>query len=414
MPKNGQIEVFVIGAGPVGMMTALLSAQHGLRTRIIDQEARTATHSYACALHPGSLRLLERAGIVEQVIALGRRVETVGLYDGPARRAEFKFSDLSGRFPFALVLGQFLLEELLEEKLRAAGVHVEWHCRLQEINPVDGGVEATIEKLAPSGRGYIIPELETAVRDRLEVHAEFVVGADGHNSRLRRQLGIDSDASGAAELYAVHEMETAEAMDHEMKLVLGDAGLSVLWPMGENKGRWSFQIIPPETAADFPQKDRDRLIIIQPPSDWDSFHHLRRFLAERAPWFQAEIKDILWVAHAQFERKLARHFGRGRCWLAGDAAHQASPAGMQSMNNGLNEAADLADKLKSILRDRVGMDLLGAYDRVHHAEWKRLLGLKPPGDTHPGSSPWAQKYYPVILGNLPASGDDLNQFMEKL
>ena len=51
-------DVLVVGAGPVGMMAALALAERGVRVRIIDQYRRAALHSYALALHPGSLRLL--------------------------------------------------------------------------------------------------------------------------------------------------------------------------------------------------------------------------------------------------------------------------------------------------------------------------------------------------------------------
>ena len=414
MPKHVQTEVLVVGAGPVGMLTALLLTQQGVRTRIIDQESRTATQSYACALHPASLAMLDRAGIVDDVLDLGRSVGTVGLYEGPARRAEARLSDLPGRYPFAVVLAQFLLEELLEEKLRAAGVRVEWHRCLREIQRGADGVDATIEKLARSGRGSIIPDLHSAVQVRVQVHADFVVGADGQASRLRQQLGIGSVRAGHPLLFGVYQFETIEPVDHEMKLVLSDAGINVMWPLAENQCRWSFQILPAATAAEFPQKDRTPLNVIQPPKDLECFLTLRRFLTERAPWFQPEIKNILWTAHVQFEPHLVLHFGEGRCWLAGDAAHQASPAGMQSMNLGLLEGADLAGKIKSILRDHADPDLLQDYDRCHRAEWKRLLGLKTPPEPPDGLSPWARQHYPTLLGNLPASGDDLNLLLTKL
>jgi NADPH-dependent dioxygenase len=414
MPDNAAAEVLVVGAGPVGMLTALLLTQQGVRTRIIDQESRTATRSYACALHPASLGILQRARILDDVLDLGRSVGTVGLYEGPARRAQAELSDLPGPYPFAVVLAQFLLEELLEEKLRAAGVQVEWHRQLREIQRGASGVDALIQKVAPTGRGDNLPELETAVGDCFQIRADFVVGADGHNSLLRQQLGIGSVRAGPPLLFDVYEIATVEPVDHEMKLVLTASGINVLWPLTENKCRWSFQINPPQADADFPQKDRAPLNTIQPPKDWESLVTLRRFLAERAPWFQHDIKDILWIAHVQFEPRLVLRLGEGRCWLAGDAAHQASPAGMQSMNLGLREAEDLAGKIKSILRDHADLDLLQDYDRLHRAEWKRLLGLKEPAEPPGGLSPWARQHFLTLLGNLPASGDDLDHLLEKL
>jgi 2-polyprenyl-6-methoxyphenol hydroxylase-like FAD-dependent oxidoreductase len=170
-------------------------------------------------------------------------------------------------------------------------------------------------------------------------------------------------------------------------------------------------MLPPEEAGDSLLNDPSAPIIIEPPSERESFLHLRHFIVERAPWFQSEIKDILWIARAQFDRQLAQRFGDGRCWLAGDAAHQTSPAGMLSMNLGLREAADLANKLKSILRGDSGPDLLQTYDRVHRLEWERLLGLTTPVEPPISLSPWVSRHYPTIFGNLPASGDDLDHLL---
>jgi 2-polyprenyl-6-methoxyphenol hydroxylase-like FAD-dependent oxidoreductase len=85
-------EVLVVGAGPVGLCTALLLAEAGLETVIIDREQRTAARSYACALHPASLELLDRLGVTPALLDLGRRIPKVGFYEGTARRAELDFS----------------------------------------------------------------------------------------------------------------------------------------------------------------------------------------------------------------------------------------------------------------------------------------------------------------------------------
>ncbi len=124
MSNVDQTEVLVTGAGPVGMLTALLLAQNGIKTRIIDQESRTAGHSYSCALHPRSIKLLYQAGLADQAIEFGRRIDTVGFYEGNTRRAEVRFSELPVEYPFALVLEQSSLENLLEQKLRQAQVRV--------------------------------------------------------------------------------------------------------------------------------------------------------------------------------------------------------------------------------------------------------------------------------------------------
>src|SRR6516162_11362762 len=104
--RQTQSEVVVVGAGPVGLWTALLLAEKGVEVTLIDRETKTTARSYACALHPATLRLLDRFGLAESVIERGRRVETIAFYDGPVRQGEIKMSLLGGEFPFVLILPQ--------------------------------------------------------------------------------------------------------------------------------------------------------------------------------------------------------------------------------------------------------------------------------------------------------------------
>src|SRR5579871_2979666 len=104
MSRKDETEVLVVGAGPAGMLTALVLAGEGIRVKIIDKECRTATHSYACVLHPGTLQALEHVGLAEEITSLGRPIETVAFYEGESRQAEIRLSKLAGNFPYALVL----------------------------------------------------------------------------------------------------------------------------------------------------------------------------------------------------------------------------------------------------------------------------------------------------------------------
>jgi 2-polyprenyl-6-methoxyphenol hydroxylase-like FAD-dependent oxidoreductase len=143
-------------------------------------------------------------------------------------------------------------------------------------------------------------------------------------------------------------------------------------------------------------------------------HQLSHFLQDRAPWFQSQIEEIVWTADVQFEPRLARQFGLNLCWLAGDAAHQTGPVGMQSMNIGFLEAADLADALIRILRKGGSPDLLKDYDRAHRGEWSQLLGFKP-GAAYPDTGAgWAQRRAARIVASIPASGAELTSLLKQV
>jgi len=333
MRRDDRTEVLVVGAGPVGMFTALQLAGSGVAVQLIDQESRTAGRSYACALHPRTLQLLDEAGLAREAIQRGQRIDTVAFYEGAHRRAEVKLSSLPAEFPFVLVLEQSTLEDLLEKKLQErGGVKVHWNHRLADLVMRDGAAVAGIEVMALTGKGYIVPDFELEVKKAVSARADFVVGADGQNSAVRQRLGIACEETGEPELFTVYELETEAELPPEMRIVLHGQTVSVLWPLGKKKCRWSFQWSQADAPADFPQKDRNRFTVAESPGEEDSRHQLQQLLGARAPWFQAGIRNVGWGADIQFAHRLARQFGRERAWLAGDAAHQTGPVGMQSMN----------------------------------------------------------------------------------
>jgi 2-polyprenyl-6-methoxyphenol hydroxylase-like FAD-dependent oxidoreductase len=278
----------------------------------------------------------------------------------------------------------------------------------------DSGATVSIEEMALAGKGYIVPGFEMEVKQSLSARADFVVGADGQNSVVRQRLGIVCEEAGPPELFTVYEMETEAELPPEMRIVLGDQTASVLWPFAERKCRWSFQWTQADAPADFPQKDRNRFTIADSPGEKGGRHQLQQLLGARAPWFQAGIKEVGWGADIQFEHRLARQFGRERAWLAGDAAHQTGPVGMQSMNLGMREGAALAAILRRILRDKGSPDLLEAYNLQHRAEWEQLLGLKGDPKAGAATSPWVRDRRGKAPSCIPASGGELTLLLSQL
>ena len=72
------VDVLVVGAGPVGLMAALMLAERGTSVRIIDREKWAGEHNYALALHPASLKLLDEVGLADDLIAQGVPVSSGG------------------------------------------------------------------------------------------------------------------------------------------------------------------------------------------------------------------------------------------------------------------------------------------------------------------------------------------------
>ena len=170
---------------------------------------------------------------------------------------------------------------------------------------------------------------------------------------------------------------------------------SVYWPLEEGRCRWGFQI---QDASGHSA----------------SMERLQQLIAARAPWCTARPTQIYWATVALFESRLARSFGKGGVWLAGDAAHQAAPVGVHSMNSGLVEARELAARMVRILRAGGAASLLEEFATETHEAWQWLLGAGREVRALPGADPWVRQTRARILACVPASGDDLEPLLGQI
>jgi 2-polyprenyl-6-methoxyphenol hydroxylase-like FAD-dependent oxidoreductase len=385
-------EVLVVGAGPVGLVAALFLHRHGVDVDVIDMGARTTQHSYALAIHPRTLRILDEAGLAEKLIAAGRKLTKVAYYTGRERRAEIDYSSLASDHPYLLVVRQSTLESAVAEALRAQKVKVLWGHQLQALSADNGIIQAKVATLDQVAAGYPIARSEWMVTRSETIRPAYVIGADGYDSAVRRMSGIEMEEHGAAELFSVYEVEAAGALPAEALVILDPDLTSVYWPLEEGRCRWGFQIRnASEHAA--------------------TLDRLEQLIAARAPWFTARPTVIYWSTLGLFERRLARSLGSGGVWLAGDAAHQAAPVGVHSMNSGLVEARELAARMSAIRREGRPPSLLDEFAVETHVAWQRLLAGGEKVRALPAADAWVQQARARILGCVPASGDDLEALL---
>jgi 2-polyprenyl-6-methoxyphenol hydroxylase-like FAD-dependent oxidoreductase len=141
---------------------------------------------------------------------------------------------------------------------------------------------------------------------------------------------------------------------------------------------------------------------------------LEQLIAARAPWYGARPTRIYWSTLGLFERRLTRSFGSGRVWLAGDAAHQAAPAAVHSMNSGLLEARELAARISRIQRAGGASSGLQEFATEMHEAWRWLLRSGRVVRALPHADPWVRKNAAKILDCIPASGDDLGPLLKQI
>jgi len=401
-------EVMVVGAGPVGLVAALALAKRGIGVMIVDRQWRTGAHSYALALHAQSLALLEELGILDEILSRACPVHRVGLYDQAARRAELQIVAPDGNGRPVVAMRQDVLEHILEQALQEAGVKVLWNHAVSRVMPQADGAVVTVDKLVKASVGYAVAHTEWTVGKTRDVPVQFVIGADGHQSLVRRALEIEFPQVAPAMHYAVFEFETYASLGEEMRVTLGDEATDVLWPLPERRCRWSFQLVDSDAPAESRIKQRVPVEIGGAQFPEFDEQRLRHLIMERASWFSGRTQQINWHITVRFERRLASAFGRERVWLAGDAGHLTGPAGMQSMNIGLREARQLADIFSGALREnRDYAQPLQEYNAQRTTEWRALLGLDGGLTPQADADPWIRQIHQRLVPCLPASGSDL-------
>jgi len=395
MFRHRDPEVLVVGAGPVGLVAAVFLQQYGVRVEIVDMHQRTTQHSYALAIHPRTLRILDQAELSEGLIGAGRKLTKVAYYEGRERRAEIDYSALASKHPYLLVVRQSLLERAAEEALRRQKLKVLWGHRLQSLAVDGAAIRAEVAKLDQVATGYPVARTEWLVARSETIRPAYVIGADGYNSAVRRMAGIDMAEHGRGQVFSIYEIEATGDLPAEVRVILDPDLTSVYWPLEEGRCRWGFQI--------------------QDASEHEaSMERLEQLVTARAPWWTARPIQTYWSTLALFEGRLARSLGTGGIWLAGDAAHQAAPVGVHSLNSGLVEARELAARISAIRRAWEAPSRLEEFATETHEAWQRLLGADRTVRALPGADPWVRQSAERIVSCIPASGDDLEPLLEQI
>ncbi|MEV6235226.1 FAD-dependent oxidoreductase [Lentzea sp. NPDC051838] len=335
MRDEHDCDVLVVGAGPAGLCTALMLAQHGVRVRIVDRKPGPVEQSRAAIVHARTLETLDRLGVAEAAIARGVPITDVAIHSSGKHVGEMPLAGKGEadqtRFPYALALEQFETERILGETL-----DVEWGTEVTNLSDTGSGVEVE------TGNGVIT--------------ARWLVGADGASSAIRKFLGQEFEG----ETYEQSGLLADVTLDVDlgvkgMRLNLTPGGFVGILPLKSGRYRL-FGVVPPYLHSG-PQ---------QQTVTHESYAPLDHEVLQR--WFDdyfkvdAKLDEVVWASMFRFHSRLAAKFRVGNAFLAGDAAHIHNPAGGQGLNLGVGDAVNLAWKLAQVVRGEAPEWLLDTYE----------------------------------------------------
>jgi 2-polyprenyl-6-methoxyphenol hydroxylase-like FAD-dependent oxidoreductase len=336
-------QVLIAGGGPVGMTLALVLAEFGVRSILVERNETTTRHPKMDITNARSMELFARIGLAEKLraaaVAESQRFDVAWIttltgeelhrfvYPSVAEWRSLMRERNDGTMPSEppMRVSQVIIEPVLKDAIDAHPlVDVHFGTAFEGFEQDEDGVTATLS----TG--------ET-------IRADYLIGCDGGNSRVRELLGIGlSGQAKVAQRFITHFHST-------------DTHLLQRWGPA-----WHYQSDKGTLVA---QNDRDTWTLLSRFPDGLTFDEVDPSALIEA-FVGAPIAHEVIVCNAWWPNLLvADSFGENRVWLAGDSVHQVIPTGGYGMNTGVGDAFDLGWKLAAVLNGFGGAKLIASYEQ---------------------------------------------------
>lgn len=340
-------EVLVVGAGPAGLVAGITLARYGVNVLVIDKRDGLPGLSRNLVISTRGMELMRRFGL-EQAIRVGAADVKIRAWVTPdlasGEGTEMPLGHPSGA-EAALAsptrpawAPQDHHEPILAGHLRSLPTAaLRFGCELLEVTHDRQGVHAAVA--------------DTDTGRTEDIHASFLVGADGAHSLVRDQLGIsmigpDDLADYERVEFTAPLWQLADERRYGLYVITRPDAAGVLAPRGPGD-RWGLSRETPVGTRELAGLDHGELT----------------GLIRRAAGTDTLEPQIERLSTFTFAAQMAERYAEGRCFLAGDAAHRMTPRGGTGMNTAIQDSFDLGWKLAWVLRGWAGPELLATYER---------------------------------------------------
>lgn len=327
-------QVIIAGAGPVGLATALGLAQKGIQILVLEKNSIEVPPQWrGSTIHPPTLAIFDELGLANEIIEGAIKVEVLQYRDLEIPDVvNFGYDCLDGevKFPFRLQFEQYKVLKLLRN---AAA-----------INPrVEIQYETLIESVTQDADGVSVEILKNGSKSTLS--ADWLVGADGSHSAVRKALGIELD--GFTYPYPTTVVATPFKFEERfpgLAPVTYWSGPTGRLSMIRTPDIWRIAMTTPLEGVDISSDDRGS--ISEPSQD---FLVAIDLLLKLLPGVSLDDLELKQYEVYRSHQRIAREFSVKRIALAGDAAHLTTTNGGMGLNSGVQDAAALVKALVSAI-----------------------------------------------------------------
>ncbi|WP_280308109.1 bifunctional 3-(3-hydroxy-phenyl)propionate/3-hydroxycinnamic acid hydroxylase [Nocardia abscessus] len=336
------VDVLVVGAGPVGLTLANMLGMYGVCTRVVEERPTLIDYPRGVGLDDESLRTFQAIGLVDRILPHTTPNQIMRFVDSRRRLlAEIAPTDEQFGWPKRNGFVQPMVDaELLAGLNRFPQVEVAWGTAMTSC--ADSGGQVTVELATDSG-----PSVMTA---------RYVVGCDGGRSATRRQMGVSFEGTTSPTRWLVVDLASDPLGHPNIEVAADPARPNVSVSIAHGIRRFEFMIHddePDELAED--------------PA------FVAKMVAPFVP--HPERLDVIRRRVYTHHSRIAGAFRRGRLLLAGDAAHLMPVWQGQGYNSGIRDAANLGWKLAAVVGGQAGDALLDSYDLERRKHARAMIDL---------------------------------------
>lgn len=337
---NIECDVAIVGAGPAGVTLAGILAEYGVSVVIMDREPEVLQEPRAVGIDDEALRTLQSFGMAERVLDDAVRNAPIRYYDSHGRiLAHVAPSARPFGWPRRNLFFQPNLEKVLREHLATRPeVDLRTSCEVVDVRQGESGVVVIAEQGG----------------ERIEVRAQYAVGADGGKSFVRKAAGIELLGDTAPMKWLVVDVENDTWDAPYSAVYTSPARPSMTIPLPFGYRRFEFKVLDgedPDSMAT-PEKVAELMAPFYPGGD------VPNAIRRRIYWHHS---------------RTAATFQRDRLFLVGDAAHLQPPFFGQGMNSGIRDVTNLGWKLGHVLRGMAAPELLATYDAERREAAKDMV-----------------------------------------
>ena len=326
--------VVIVGAGPVGLTTALGCAHHGIPFVVIEDDAQLSLDTKAGTTLSRTLEVWRRYGVADTMLRHALRVDEIGDIDRATQQARNSVRlDVLGadtRYPFVINMPQHHMEPVLEAAVRGTGMgEIRLGHRLAGFEQDPAGIRVRVE----------------TAQGATEIDASYLLGCDGGHSTVRDLLGFTVEGESLPERYALVDLEldldVADRRDYPYLAYFADPVEWMILIRHPHCWRFLFPLAPDAAEPSLDELRAKALSFVGAVSNVKALN-----------------KVVYRVHH-----RVAKRWREGRVFLLGDAAHLITPMWALGLNTGVQDASNLPWRLAWVMRGWADAALLDGYER---------------------------------------------------